>query len=45
MARTITPEQHLRTLRAALRVAIDKGMHAEAKQVNSLIREVKIKIG
>lgn len=39
MARTITPQAHLRTLRAAHRIAIEKGMASEAKQVNSLIRE------
>lgn len=45
MARTITPAQHLATLRAALRVAQEKGMHSEAKQVTSLIREVKSNMG
>jgi hypothetical protein len=41
MARTITPAQHLATLRAAERVAKIKGMHAEAKQVRELIAETE----
>lgn len=44
MARTITPAQHLSTLRAALAMARAKGMDSEAKQVNALIRDVKRKI-
>ena len=45
MPRTITPEQYRATLRAALRVAIQKGMAAEARQVTALLRDLNRKIG
>lgn len=45
MPRTITPEQYRTQLRAALRVAIEKGMHDEARQVNALLRDLNRKIG
>jgi hypothetical protein len=45
MARTITPQQHLATLRAAHRVAIEKGMVSEAKQVTTLIRQCREAMG
>lgn len=40
MARSITPAQHLRTLRAAVKVAKAKGMHAEAAEAGRLADEV-----
>lgn len=45
MPRTITPEQYRSTLRAALRVAIEKGLDAEARQVTALLRDLNNKIG
>lgn len=44
MARCITPEQYLRTLRAAERVAMNKGMVLEAAQARALANEVAAKI-
>lgn len=41
MARTITPEAHLRTLRAAVKVALSKGMYVEAEQAQTLADEVQ----
>ena len=45
MPRTITPEQYRSQLRNALRVAIEKGMDAEARQVNALLRDLNKKMG
>lgn len=45
MPRTITPEQYRSTLRNALRTAIEKGMHDEARQVTALLRDLNNKIG
>jgi len=42
--RTITPQQHLRTLRAAERMALRKGMLEEAAVVGVLADEVEAKI-
>lgn len=44
MARCITPEQYLRTLRAAVKVAENKGMVFEAAQARALVNEVSAKI-
>lgn len=45
MARkTITPQAHLRTWQAALRVAIEKGMTSEAKQANAMIKQIRATI-
>lgn len=45
MARCITPENYLKTLRAAVKVAEAKGMVYEAAQARALANEVATKIG
>lgn len=45
MPRTITPQQHRAILRNALRVAIEKGMDNEARQVTALLKDLNSKIG